>query len=314
MKWLNKQRILLHNVLNFLRWSWVFQHNLKAYPVEVDNFEMTVRKVINERLSVARFGDGELRLMLQADQGGTFEVNSRNLAVALKSLLKSNQPNLLICLPTVYGRQMTLKFSGKVFWIREVGRFLPQYHRYLNHEYVYGDAFFTRPYRDQNITYEVAKQRFEQVRELWNGRPVLMVEGELTRFGMGNDLLNNARSVDRILAPATNAFESIDDILLAIERYLKDAQNKKLLILIALGPSATVLTGKITQKFGTQSIDIGHLDIEYEWFLRHATEKIAIVGKYVNESATEKYVAGKLDADYTNSIVEHVSQVKDGLI
>lgn len=306
LKWVSKQKTLLHSVFNFFRWSLIFQHNLKAYPVVVDDFETTIGKIINERLSVARFGDGELRLMLQVDQGGTFEVNSQNLAIALKSLLKSNQSNLLICLPTVYHRQMTLKFSGKVFWIREVGRFLPQYYGYLNHNYVYGDAFFTRPYRDQNITYSVAKQRFEQVRGLWDKRPVLMVEGTLTRFGMGNDLLNNARSIDRILAPATNAFESLDGILRAIERYLREVRTEDLLILIALGPSATVLAGRITQKFGIQPIDIGHLDIEYEWFLRHATEKIVIAGKYVNESATEKYVPGKIDADYINSIVERV--------
>lgn len=307
LKWFNQRKAFLHSILNFLRWFWIFQRNLKAYPVKVDNFETTVKKIVNRRLSVARFGDGELRLMLQADQGGTFEVNSRDLAVALKSLLKSKQPNLLVCLPTVYDYQMTLKFSGKTFWIREVGRFLPQYYDYLDHNYLYGDAFFTRPYRDQQISYGVAKQRFEQVRDIWQERPVLMVEGELTRFGMGNDLLNNARSVDRILAPATNAFERLDDIILSIERYLEDVQTEDLLVLIALGPSATVLAGKLTKKFGIQSIDIGHLDIEYEWFLRHATEKVAIAGKYVNESATKKYVEGKVDVDYTNSIVDRVS-------
>ena len=36
-------------------------------------------------------------------------------------------------------------------------------------------------------------------------------------------------------------------------------------------------------KAGYIAIDIGHVDIEYEWFLRKATEKIRIENKYVTE-------------------------------
>jgi len=34
---------------------------------------------------------------------------------------------------------------------------------------------------------------------------------------------------------------------------------------------------------GYQVIDIGHVDIEYEWYLRNSTYKIKIENKYVNE-------------------------------
>lgn len=49
-----------------------------------------------------------------------------------------------------------------------------------------------------------------------------------------------------------------------------------------MGPTATVLAYDL-HLLGYQALDIGHIDIEYEWFLRKATEKIAIENKYVNE-------------------------------
>lgn len=65
---------------------------------------------------------------------------------------------------------------------------------------------------------------------------VVMVEGVFTRFGAGNDLLDNARSVTRILGPAVDAINRYDDILTACLLESKDA-----VYLVAMGPVATVL-------------------------------------------------------------------------
>lgn len=35
---------------------------------------------------------------------------------------------------------------------------------------------------------------------------------------------------------------------------------------------------------GIQTVDIGHLDVEYNWYKMKAKEKIPVPGKYVNES------------------------------
>lgn len=58
--------------------------------------------------------------------------------------------------------------------------------------------------------------------------------------------------------------------------------DKKTLILISLGPTATVLVYDIL-KLGNQIIDFGHFDIHYEYYLRNATKAIRIHNKYVNE-------------------------------
>ena len=85
-------------------------------------------------------------------------------------------------------------------------------------------------------------------------------------------------SIQRIICPSENAFDEYDEIF---EKILEYGKNK--LILLALGPTATVLAYDL-YKVGYRAIDIGHVDIEYEWFLRQVTEKVKIETKYVNEA------------------------------
>ena len=71
--------------------------------------------------------------------------------------------------------------------------------------------------------------------------------------------------------------------------------------MIALGPAATVLSYDLA-KAGYHALDIGHLDIEYEWFLRKATKKINIEDKWVNEVPGNTITENFYDEDYFNQI------------
>ena len=53
-------------------------------------------------------------------------------------------------------------------------------------------------------------------------------------------------------------------------------------MLCALGMTSTVLAYDLAQ-IGIQCVDIGHLDIEYEWMKLGVLEKCVIEGKAVNE-------------------------------
>ena len=87
-------------------------------------------------------------------------------------------------------------------------------------------------------------------------------------MGVNNDLFDNVKSIKRILCPIVNAFNIYEKIL---QEALKIKKNK--LILLALGPTASVLAYDLYHA-GYQVLDIGHMDIEYEWFLRNATQAI----------------------------------------
>lgn len=145
----------------------------------------------------------------------------------------------------------------------------------------------------------MAEQRFHDLKSLWTGRDVLIVEGERTRLGVGNDLFSDTESVLRILCPAVNAFSRYRDILDAAKAYGKDR-----LLLLALGPTATVLAYDLALS-GYQALDIGHVDIEYEWFLRGATEKTIIPGEYTQEAHGE-IVLLEYDAAYYSQIVMRI--------
>lgn len=78
------------------------------------------------------------------------------------------------------------------------------------------------------------------------------------------------------------------------------------LILIALGMTATVLAYDLS-KAGFWAIDIGHIDVEYEWFLRGVTEKIALNGKFVNEVSGGREVSEINDPIYEKQIIKVIS-------
>ena len=74
--------------------------------------------------------------------------------------------------------------------------------------------------------------------------------------------------------------------------------------MIALGQTATVLAYDLHIS-GIRALDIGHIDIEYMWFLQGAKEKIAVAGKFVKE--VEDQMDGEEDADYLNQIVAKIN-------
>jgi len=138
-----------------------------------------------------------------------------------------------------------------------------------------------------------------------NNKDIVIIEGEQSRLGIGNDLFDNSRSIQRIICPSENAFELYDEIF---NEALKIDKNK--LILIALGPTATVLAYDL-YKYGYQAIDIGHVDIEYEWYLRNATNKIKIENKYVNEAHNGNInIIDITDEKYSKQIIVTITKNK----
>ena len=54
--------------------------------------------------------------------------------------------------------------------------------------------------------------------------------------------------------------------------------------MLALGPTAAVLAYDLCNE-GYQAVDIGHIDLEYEWFLKGQGCRTEVIGKYNNELA-----------------------------
>ena len=115
-------------------------------------------------------------------------------------------------------------------------------------------------------------------------------------------MFENALSIKRILCPAENAYYKMDEIKASIRKNVE----KDTLILGALGPTASILAHHLTEE-GYQFVDIGHVDIEYMWYLKKEILRTPIEGKYVNESG-EKGCSGFYDCDdnYLDSIIDRI--------
>ena len=142
---------------------------------------------------------------------------------------------------------------------------------------------------------------FENLKKIWANRKCVFIEGKYTALGVGNDLFSGTESIQRIIGPAENAFHAYDKIL----ECCKD-QTKDKLFLLALGPTATVLAYDLC-KMGYQAVDIGHIDLEYEWFLKGQGCRTEIVGKYNNELAGGDKPVEIQDKQYQSQIMADFS-------
>ena len=243
--------------------------------------KQTVSYIEKYKCSIARFGDGEFDLILKTRDIG-FQQRNENIAKELSNVLESNNKNLLLCIPRCMNSIKDCNKHAGTFWI-EWGRnghhqqIIEMIRSKTGKFYRFGDAQITRPYIDWK-TNKRAKQLFPRLKHLWKNRDIIIVEGSQTRLGVGNDLFDEAKSVKRILAPATDAFELRHSIKQTVLDNFKGE-----LILMALGPTATILAADFAD-MGIQALDIGNIDIEYEWFLRGAKERIPIPGKFTNEA------------------------------
>lgn len=248
---------------------------------DIKSIEETIEKIYKEHVSVSRYGDGEFKWLLKEKQR-SFETNSEELSNRLIEVLGSHEANHIVCIsPAMGGLEYNCR-KARVYWERTLGKCGLKLMRYIDADRTYYNANITRFYLN-NINRDMAAQRFRMLFRLWENRRVLIVEGEFTRFGVGNDLLNRCAEVKRIIAPSQKAFESYEIIVNCIKKHYMDDT----LVLLSLGPTATVMAYDLA-RLGMQAIDIGHIDVEYEWFLRGADEKIAIPGKAVNEAVGDR--------------------------
>jgi len=275
------------------------------YHLRVMSPDRTIRYIEKHRCSIARFGDGEFDHILDLKDEG-FQKRSRELSEGLSKVLENKDPVLLLCVPRCMNTIRECNDHSALFWT-EWGRnghhqqIIGMIREKAGRMYRFGDSQITRPYIDWK-TDKRAVRLFPRLKHLWKDRDIIIVEGDQTRMGVGNDLFAGARTVKRILAPAVDAFEFRHEILNSVlERYQGE------LILMALGPTATILAAEFADR-GIQALDIGNIDIEYEWFLRREKDRTPIPGKFTNEAkdGIGRVYSECKDDNYNSQIVARI--------
>lgn len=255
----------------------------KNFPFyKVATLEETIDEIRIHKKNISRFGDGEFRLVLDASGIG-FQNGSTEMTERLREVLTSNLPNHLVAIPETFSFRNNLNWRVKFWWLNFINTIGVQISHYLNPGKKYSNAFITRFYLDYETKNHIPNV-LEKIKKVWENQDVLIVEGEYSRLGVGNDLFNNVKSLQRILCPAKDAFSMYHEIISEVR-----AHGRNKLVLLALGPTATVMAFDLAKE-NIWTLDIGHIDLEYMWYLQNAQEKIPVAGRLVNEATKEQNV------------------------
>lgn len=283
-----KQKIkdILAAIVYFLYEKGILHNRIKVHTIDE-----TIDVLLNTGKSMVRFGDGEIVMMKGGDL--MLQKASPEIAEGLAGILAYPHDDLIVTIPGIFETLSDHHRESRQFWRDHLLFCRKTYEKYCNPDRIYYSTFVSRCY------YYAADRsgcgaQFAKIRKIWENRDIVVVEGERTHNGVGNDLLDTARSIERIICPPSNAYEAIPAILDACTAYGKDR-----LFLLSVGVAAKFLTEELFGQ-GYRVLDIGNLDMEYEWFVRRAPGKMKL----------EKHDCVSEEANRAAGYTEYLEQIK----
>ena len=268
--------------------------------ISVLSIDQSLDYLLEKGASVVRFGDGEMDLV--AGRSIVYQDFDPELSARLRGIMSmESDERLMICLPDVFTGLERYSIDAQNFWsLNHLPHFLEKYKNICRAPW-YGSTFISRPYIDLEDKTPSAGY-FAKLKQLWQDKDLLIVEGLTSRSGVGNDLFDGARSIKRIICPSRNAYSKLEAIKQAVREH---ADNR--LILTMLGPTAKVLVYDLVQE-GYRALDIGHIDSEYEWFQMGASHKIKLSHKHTAEHNFDQDIEYRDDQAYDSQIVANLAQ------
>lgn len=254
---------------------------IRKWNIEVTGIEETIEELIRTEKSLVRLGDGEITMIRGRDL--SFQKVNPEIIEGLKRILGYEHEDLMTAIPEIFGDLRIYRKESRDFWKEHLLFSRKVYQTYCNTHKIYANAYISRFYYPMADKSQCGKW-IEKIRKIWKDKDIVIVEGDKTHNGVGNDLLDTARSIERVIGPSEQAYEKVDEILECCKEYPKDR-----LFLISLGIAAKFLTEKLFLE-GYRVLDIGNLDMEYEWYLHQAKDKEKIpkhdiIGEEENRNA-----------------------------
>jgi hypothetical protein len=209
------------------------------YPSVLGEFE-TVRLLL-EGKSIARFGDGELKIL--DGRGYSREPTNYRLTEEMLALIAAPARGCLVGIPT-----MDPAGPKYLNWTRHMDRFC----RYVRADdgRIYASAFITRP--DSAADPIESPEYFDLLSALWRGQGRVAVVSETT-----SKILTCARAmtdgaVIHVECPSHRAYAEIDKLEQDV------AKAAPSVALLSCGPTATCLANRLARR-GIQGIDLGSI-------------------------------------------------------
>ncbi len=258
----NKIKAILADLYDFLYRKKLFKNHIKVMTVEE-----TIDELLHSEKSLVRFGDGEITVLRGNDI--KLQQTTEEIKAGLTRILAYPYDGLMVSLQDIFEGVASYQEQSRRFWKEHLLFCRRLYNRYCNRSRIYANTSFSRFYyvfQDK----QPCKAWIDKIKMIWDNKDIVIVEGMKSHSGAGNDLFLAAASVERILCPPSNAMQSFDSILKACESYPKDR-----LFLLSVGITAKFLAEELFLK-GYRVIDIGNLDMEYEWYLQGTDQKLPL--------------------------------------
>lgn len=245
----------------------LYRCGIKKNKIKVCSVDETIDELLRTNKSMVRFGDAEI--LMASGRGVEYQKALPQVGEDLKNILENPIDNLIIAIPDIFDNLDNYTKKSQSFWKRFLLFERRNCERYFQNDRRYYNSFFSRCYymfQDKSQF----KGWIDKIKLIWKDKDIVIIEGGRTHNGVGNDLFQTARSIERIIGPATEAYEVVDQIVGYCKQYSKDR-----LFLVSLGIAAKPLTKKLFLE-GYRVLDIGQIDMEYEWYLSGTLEKVKI--------------------------------------
>lgn len=193
--------------------------------------------------SIARFGDGELRIACGGSAPSQMHVSQ--LALELRTIL-ATQTDALVCIPNNDPRSPR---------VENWKRYAEPKFRSLMQKDSYGSAFITRP---DSAPWINRPDYWAKIKRLWEGQDVVLVTGEPEGSNKMVGVGAGAATLRRVDCMRQHAFAQVDEIEERIGRPTGT-------VILCLGATATVLAARLAAK-DVHAIDLGHVGM----FMRRA--------------------------------------------
>lgn len=204
------------------------------YPSVYDEAETLT--VASEGRSLARFGDGELKLAM--GKSAKSQQFDPALKQALREVLADPGGPCLPCIP----RRIVGGPKAR-FWEQYLGT---PYTLLYQPSGLYGSAFVSRPDSAPAIN---CRPFWDDVERLWADRDVVLVRG--SDKSLKPEHMRAAASVEEVLAARQHAWSFIDGLFLQL-------REEKRRVFLCLGATATVLAWRLAHE-GVHALDVGHI-------------------------------------------------------
>lgn len=206
--------------------------------------------------SLARFGDGEVNLMLGRRE--FFQEKDKELQRRLLQVFKERDENLLIGIPDIFTGKMPMNRVNYNFWRHYYKRLVLWFIKNTDHNRLYLGAHMSSPYTTTKTTdCELLDKVYDTFRMIWDNKDIIFVRANHSQV-YDYDIFDNVKSIKIIYCPPKQTWNYYNQIK---EEVFQEDRDK--LYILAIGPVSDILAYDL-MKDGRRALDLGHLPKDYD--------------------------------------------------